>query len=440
MILDRLEQAGWEAYLVGGCVRDSLLGKTPQDWDMATSARPEQLLACFGDTVAIPTGLRHGTVTVRLGGSACQVTSYRTEWGTADSRHPQQVRFGCSLQEDLKRRDFTINAMAYHPQRGLVDLFGGRQDLQAGLIRCVGDPDLRFREDALRILRALRFASTYGFSIQPQTAEALRRNRLLIQRVSAERIWEEFCRFLMGQGAAALLRRFPEVAAVFLPELAPCFGFDQRNPHHHLDVWGHTVEALADTPPDLVVRLAVLFHDIGKPDCFTVDVQGVGHCYGHGRHSGELAEGILRRLRCGQKLADQVVQLVRRHDAPLDTRQQMLRMLGRLGEEQLRRLLLVKRADLRAHAPADIPLREEQLRQSQALLEALLAEQACFSRKDLAVDGRALLGMGFPQGPQVGRCLQRLLEEVVDGRLENHREPLLRRALQILEEPVKEAQ
>ena len=432
-ILGRLEQAGFEAYLVGGCVRDGMLGRTPQDWDIATAARPEQVKACFADTVLLPAALQHGTVTVRQEGACCEVTSYRAEWGIKDGRHPGMVQFGCSLKEDLKRRDFTVNAMAYHPSYGLVDPYGGEQDLRLGVLRCVGDPDLRFREDALRILRALRFASTYGFTLQEETAKALFRNRQLIQKISAERIWGEFCRFLMGRGAPLLLREFSEVVAVFLPELAPCFGFDQKNPHHHLDVWGHTLQALEDTPLDLSVRLAVLLHDSGKPYCFTVDAQGVGHFYGHHQRSAELAESMLQRLRCKKELLCQVTLLVRWHDAPLETERQILRMLRRLGAPLLQKLLLVKRADIRAHAPGDVPQGEARLQHSRQLLEELLQRHACFSLRDLAVDGRDLLELGFPQGPLLGHCLQELLEQVLAGRLENRREVLLEQAGLFLE-------
>ena len=432
-ILNCLEQAGYEAYLVGGCIRDCLIGKVPQDWDITTSAQPEQVISSFPHTIVLPTGLRHGTVSVRQGGMTCEVTSYRTEFGVSDGRHPRVVQFGCSLEEDLKRRDFTVNAMAYHPQKGLIDLFGGQKDLEKRLIRCVGDPDLRFQEDALRILRAMRFASVYGFSIQRETACAIHRNYALLGRISVERVLEEFRRFLIGKNPSQLLREFSDVAGFLFPELEPSFGFEQKNPHHSLDIWEHTLKALEDTPPDYIVRMAVLLHDSGKPNCFTEDQAGIGHFYGHNKCSSELAESCLKRLRCDKESMAQIILLVRWHDAPLETQRQLLRMLNRLGEPLLRKLLLVKRADLRAHAPADIPLGEERLRRSEQLLNLILTQHVCFSLRDLAINGEDLLQLGFSQGPLLGSCLKGLLGEVLEGRLENQKEVLLAWAIQFLQ-------
>ena len=424
-LLDRLESNGFEAWVVGGCVRDSLLGLTPHDWDVTTDALPGQVADCFADCRVIETGLRHGTVTVLASGEPYEITTFRVDGRYSDGRHPDKVEFVRSLREDLARRDFTVNAMAYSPRRGLADCFGGRADLDARLIRCVGDPDVRFGEDALRILRALRFASTYGFSIEERTAESLRANRERLRSVAAERIAAELNRLLTGRGAADQLGRFPEVFAVFLPELAPMFGFEQRNPHHDSDVWAHTLRALAQGTGELEVGLAILLHDCGKPRCFTVDENGVGHFYGHAQVSAELARGALRRLRYDNATTARVVKLVLHHDTdlfPLPKR--IRRLLHELGEELLWKLLAVKRADILAQAAA---YREEnlaRLAEARACLERVLAEGQRCRLEDLALDGRDLLALGAPEGRAVGECLRFLLDRVIDGGLENRREPL----------------
>ena len=280
VLLERLEAAGYEAWCVGGCVRDALLGRTPEDWDVTTSALPEETMAVFGDQ-ALPTGLKHGTVTVKTGDGPVEVTTYRLDGAYRDHRRPESVAFTASLEEDLARRDFTVNAMALDLRRELRDPFGGRADLARGLLRCVGDPDRRFQEDALRILRGLRFAAALGLEIEPGTAAAVRRNREGLRDIAAERIQVEFFKLLPGKGAAAVLRGYPEVFGVFWPELLPMVGFGQRNRHHCYDVWEHTLHALDAVPGDVVLRCAMLLHDVGKPACFTLDEKGVGHFYGH---------------------------------------------------------------------------------------------------------------------------------------------------------------
>ena len=329
-LLEALETAGFAAYAVGGCVRDSLLGRVPQDWDIATSARPEEVLARFPH--AIPTGIAHGTVTVVWEGEPFEVTTFRAESAYTDHRHPDQVRFVPDLEADLARRDFTVNAMACRRDGQVIDRFGGREDLKNGIIRCVGDPGERFREDALRILRALRFAACYGFRLEEKTSAAVLESRELLCYVAAERIWAEFSRLLCGIDAGRVLREFPQVIFAILPELFPMEGFLQYNPHHDRDVWEHTCAAVEASSPELAVRLAMLLHDCGKPGCFTLDGEGTGHFYGHAQKSLELAGTVLRRLRVPRLLGERVLLLIHLHDRPVFPEERWVkRQLGRWG-------------------------------------------------------------------------------------------------------------
>ena len=425
-VLRRLESAGYEAWCVGGCVRDALLGREPGDWDVTTSALPEETMAVFG-AAAFPTGLQHGTVTVRLGGESVEVTTYRVDGAYHDHRRPDSVTFTRSLEEDLRRRDFTVNAMAVNLAGELKDPFGGQEDLKAGLLRAVGEPDRRFDEDALRILRGLRFSAVLGFAIEEETASSIRRSRELLQTIAAERIQVEFFKLLCGKNAVEVLRQYPEVIGVFWPEILPMVGFDQRNYHHCYDIWEHTLHALAEVPGDLVLRCAVLLHDVGKTKCFTVDEQGSGHFYGHPKISARMAEEMLRRLKCANDLRETIVRLVEWHDKVIPrTEKSVRRALMNLGEEDLRRLITVKRADNLAQAP-EFRGTQQEIDKFEAIMEELLEEDVCFSRKNLAVNGKDLTAMGY-RGKTVGAILETLLEQVVDGEVLNDREILLAQA------------
>lgn len=422
-VLKTLEAAGHEAWCVGGCVRDALMGRSPEDWDVTSSARPEETLALFGHR-GLPTGLKHGTVTVKTEEGPVEVTTYRIDGTYRDHRRPETVAFSRSLDEDLARRDFTVNAMARNLRGELRDPFGGREDLRRGILRCVGEPDRRFQEDALRILRGLRFAATLGLGIEPGTAAAVRRNRDGLRNIAAERIQAEFFKLLPGKDAAEVLRGCPEAFGVFWPELLAMVGFRQRNRHHCFDVWEHTLHALAAAPGDLVLRCTMLLHDVGKPDSFTLDEQGVGHFYGHPAVSRDLADKMLRRLKCGTAFRETVVRLVEWHDKDIPrTDKSIRRALRILGEEDLRRLILVKRADNLGQAPAYWD-RQKELDKAEEILDKLLAEDACFSLKQLALKGGDLLALGL-SGPAVGKALEELLEKVIDGVLPNDREALL---------------
>ncbi len=425
-VIARLEENGFEACAVGGCVRDALRGATPHDWDIAAAALPEETIRCFSDCPVIETGLRHGTVTVLWEGEPVEITTYRVEKGYTDGRHPDGVAFVRRLEDDLARRDFTVNAMAYHPVRGLTDLFGGRADLAAGIIRCVGETDRRFREDALRILRGLRFAACLGFTVERETARAMRGEQGRLRGISAERVNAELCRLLTGRDAAGVLRAFADVIGTVLPEIAPMRGFLQNNPHHCRDVWEHTLAALDASPPDLLIRLALLFHDSGKPFTYTEDAAGVGHFHGHPAVSERLADQAMRRLRFDTAARERVCRLVKAHDVPAENRPRFVRRwLNRLGEEDFRRLLAVKRADTLGQAPLYQPPRLAVLDGLEQTLKETLRGKECFRMKDLAVGGRDLLAHGIPEGPAVGEALRFLLDGVLDGRFPNEREPLL---------------
>lgn len=425
-MMETLEAAGHEAWCVGGCVRDLRLGRTPEDWDVTTNALPEQMLALFGDR-AIPTGIQHGTVTVRTSERAVEITTFRRDGDYRDHRRPERVTFTCSLEEDLSRRDFTVNAMAMNLRGVFRDPCGGAGDLKMGILRCVGEPERRFREDALRMMRGLRFAADLAFSIHPQTAAGIHRCRELLTEIAPERIQTELTRLLTGQQPAEVLRAYPDVLGVFWPEILPMVGLDQRNRHHCYDVWEHTLHALSASPPDQVVRYTMLLHDIGKPDCMRLDESGRGHFRGHPVQSARMAEQMLRRLRLDNRTRACIVRLVEWHDRPIAaTDPAVRRCLRALGEEDLRRLLAVKRADNLAQAPA-YQGRQRELDQVEAVLDRLVKENACVSLRQLAVSGRDLLALGYA-GPAVGRELNQLLDAVVDGAVPNERASLLDRA------------
>lgn len=435
-ILNRLTAAGFQAYAVGGCVRDSLLGTVPGDWDICTSALPEETEACFSDLRVVETGLKHGTVTVIFQGVPYEITTFRSDGNYLDHRRPQQVNFVRTLKEDLLRRDFTINAMAVGLDEEIQDPFGGRQDLTDGIIRCVGDPDTRFTEDALRILRGLRFASRLGFSIAPETAAAMERNKNLLSYVSGERIYKELTGILIGTYAQSVLEQYGGVLAAVLPEIQPSMGFLQRNPFHNRDVWQHTLEALGKSRPDPIVRWALLLHDLGKPDCFTLDDRGIGHFYGHPQRSMELAEQILDRFHGDKKTRDTICLLVRDHDreAPA-TIKNARRWIARYGRDNVRLLLEVKRCDCLAHV--DTPktrARYNNLMEMTRLIRECLETERCFSVRDLPVKGGDVMALGVPAGPQVGRILEGLLDDVLDGACPPEREALLERLKQLINE------
>lgn len=431
-LLDRLQSAGYAAYIVGGCVRDSLLGLAPHDWDICTSALPEQMQSVFRGLRTVETGLKHGTLTVVVDHVPYEITTFRVDGAYTDHRHPDSVSFVDNIKEDLARRDFTVNAMAWSPTSGLADPFDGRADLRNCLIRCVGDPEKRFGEDALRILRALRFASVYTFAIDPATDRALRRMAPDLRRVAGERIREELLKLLCGKACGQILRSYPEVLAEILPDIRPMIGYDQQNHHHSYDLWEHTVRAVEEVPPDPLLRLAMLLHDTGKPTVRTIDEKGEGHYKMHQLVSADIALRSAEALRLSNEFRDRLVTLVKYHDIPLRTesggintdRSFLLHRLNRFGERDLRALFLIHCADRIATGYSSPGREQERLRQRTAALDALLAEQPCFTLKDLAVNGNDLKAAGFT-GKAIGEALSALLEAVMDGKVANDRSALL---------------
>lgn len=428
-IIRKLKDNGYQAYLVGGCVRDLLMGREPHDWDICTSALPDQMKECFGRYKVIETGLKHGTLTVVLDDQAYEVTTFRMDGAYSDGRHPDNVIFTTNVNWDLARRDFTINAIAMSEEGEIYDPYGGWLDIQSRLIRCVGNPEERFREDALRIMRAARFSCTLGFDIAGKTKQAMihYENRGRLADISAERIATELKKMLSGKQPGEVIRPLVSVLCVFWPEFEPCVGFDQRNIYHLYDVWNHTTVAMdaADTN-DVIVRLALLLHDIGKPGCFTIDERGRGHFYGHPPVSAAMADDMLRRLKFDNKTRESVVQLIEYHDATLvPSEKHVRRWLNKIGEEQFRRLLSVKIGDARAHNPETSQHFINDVIETRKILEDVLKKEQCFSMKDLAIGGQEILSLGVRQGPEVGRILKELLDRVIEGDLDNDCELLI---------------
>ena len=442
-LLDVLNGAGHDAYLVGGFVRDAVRGVRAHDVDIACAAPWEttkRLLVAHGYTV-IETGVRHGTISVLTGEAGehpVEITTFREDGAYSDGRHPDGVRFVSSVEDDLARRDFTINAMAWNPARGLVDPFGGRDDLARGVIRAVGDPTTRFREDGLRVLRGMRFASKLGFEVEPGTAVAIHDCADALDVVAPERKGVEFDGLVAGPHAPEVLRAYTDVVTRMLPEIAPMVGFDQNSRWHVYDVWEHCLHALEllDPSASLIVRYATLLHDIGKPETYTIDEHGHGHFYGHEQAGAITARSVFRRLRWRSIDMDHACVLIRVHDRHIEaTRRGVLRTLARLGRSYIgadaivtsmfRELLQLKRADTAAHAPSTVEARLEQLDEVERVFEQVLAERDVFLVRDLAVTGRDVMACGVPRGPEVGAILRDLLGCVVDGTLPNDREALL---------------
>lgn len=433
--INLLQSAGFEAYAVGGCVRDSLLGKTPNDWDITTSAKPEDMKSVFVNFRCIDTGIKHGTVTVVIDGEPLEITTFRLDGEYEDNRHPKSVTFTSNLGADLGRRDFTVNAMAYSKKTGTVDLFGGQNDLKNGIIRCVGDPDRRFNEDALRILRALRFASALDFEIEEKTAQSLLKNRALLGNISEERIAKELLKLVCGKGAKRILTDFAPVLFEILPELQPMYKNSHDNPHHCYDIYEHTLIAVESIDPDPTLRFAMLLHDCGKPAVKKFDENGVAHFYGHQRISAEISAQILARLKVSNKFRDEILFLVSNHDRweLYENTEKMPRYLSKFGLDGVLNLLKVMRADVLAQSP-EYRYRLDQIADAEEIAKNLAAQKPCLSLSELQINGRTLMDIGIPQGRKLGAVLAQLLDEVIDGVTKNTQEALTTRAREIYSE------
>ncbi len=427
-IISVLEDAGYEAYAVGGCVRDSLFGQTPHDWDITTSAEPQAVKSLFNRT--IDTGLQHGTVTVRMGGQGFEVTTYRIDGDYGDGRHPDSVSFTKSLEEDLKRRDFTINAMAYNDEAGLVDIFGGQEDLKRGLIRCVGAPEERFREDALRMLRAARFAARFGFEIDPEAKRVMKEKAETLHKVSAERIREEFVKLIVSPHPD-MVRTLYELGltAVFLPEFDTMMATPQNTEHHMYDVGEHTIHVMENVPEDKVLRLAALFHDVGKPACRKTDAEGTDHFLGHPALGADMTADIMRRLKFDNATIESVTRLVRFHDERFPvTARNVRRFISRLGSEYFDDMLVLKRADVLGQSMYQRKEKLDRIDEMDRVGHEIMNNAEPLSVKDLAIGGKDLMDLGIARGPEIGTILKALLREAVDEPERNERETLLEEA------------
>lgn len=424
-IIDDLNAAGYEAYAVGGCVRDTLLGRVPNDWDITTSALPMEVKSIFKRTV--DTGLKHGTVTVLMDKETYEVTTYRIDGEYEDSRHPKEVSFTRELKEDLLRRDFTINAMAYNDTDGLVDLFGGIEDIKAKVVRCVGEPKERFSEDALRLLRAIRFCAQLGYSMDEKTYEAVKELAPTLKNISAERIQAELNKTLISDNPSMLKVAYETgLTSQFIPELDVCFKTEQNNPHHCYNVGDHIIKAIESVKPEKALRLAMLLHDIGKPVCKTVDEEGISHFHGHPIKSADIARDVLHRLKYDNDTISKVIKLVKYHDERIEKGTlYMRRAINRIGVDAFPDIFEVWRADLTAQSNYMREEKFQRLSDNIADYEEIIKEADCISLKDLAVSGKDLLDKGIKAGPQIGEILNKMLTDVIDNPEHNDKEYLL---------------
>lgn len=427
-IIQELEKHGHEVYMVGGCVRDSVLGRKPHDYDICTSATPDEILQAFPYEEIIPTGLQHGTVTILINKEPFEVTTYRIDGDYSDNRRPDNVTFTKNLVEDLRRRDFTINAMAYNPKTGLIDPFNGMEDIKYKKIRCVGSAEDRFNEDALRILRAIRFEAQLNFAGLPETMFEIERQYERLKNISIERINSEFCKIVASKQFCVELVLYPNIFSLFIPELKDLIGFRQNNPYHAYDVFDHTVHAIEKCESDdLVVKLAVFFHDFGKPHSYQDGEDGIRHFKGHGKVSAEITDSIMKRLRFDNETRNNVVELVYYHDATFEIGNKYVkRWLNKIGEKQFRRLLEVRKSDIKGQKPDYEESRIEKVNNIENILDEILQGQECFSLKDLAVNGNDVKqAMNLKEGKDIGYWLNEILKRVIDGELKNNRDDLI---------------
>lgn len=423
-VIEKLCENGHDAYLVGGAVRDVIMGKEPKDTDITTSALPHETEAVFKDYPIIETGLKHGTVTLLLDRIPIEITTFRIETGYSDGRHPDKVDFTTDITKDLSRRDFTMNSIAFSPKKGFVDPFGGKTDIKKGIIRCVGEPKERFAEDSLRILRALRFSSVLGFKIEEETEKAMFECKKLLSNISVERIFSETTKLLCGKNVREVLLKYSQILAVIIPEIDRMEGFNQHNFHHKYDLLGHTAAVTESIAPVVHLRLAAFLHDVAKPLCMSFDENGVGHFYGHPALGAKIADEILLRLKCDNDTREKVVKLIKLHDNPIEESERIIkRKLRSLGKDLFFDLIALQKADTMGLAD-EFQSRHEHFRILEEMTERILEEEQCFSLKDLAINGHDLIALGF-KGKEIGDRLNLLLEGVIDGKLTNDKVTLI---------------
>lgn len=433
-IIDTLYDNGYEAYVVGGCVRDSILGKIPKDWDICTSATTEEIKKCFYGNYIVETGIKHGTITIIKNSVQYEVTTFRIDGIYSDGRHPDDVIFTTNLADDLARRDFTINAMAYNHSVGLVDLYNGQEDIESRIIRCVGDPNERFAEDALRIMRALRFASQLEFEIDTSTHNSILMNYRRLNYVSKERINTELCKTLLGKQILPILENYKCVFEYIIPPFKKCIGFEQNNKFHIYNVYDHIAHAVSNYQgDDVTVKIALLLHDIGKPMCYTEDENG-GHFYNHNVFSHYLASKVLDDLKFSNVIKNDVLELIEFHDSEVaPTAKSIKRWLNKVGEKQFKRLLDVKAADILAHNPLTQASRMATNIGLGVLLEDILETNQCFTVKDLDINGKDIMSLGVKEGKLVGDILNHLLDCVINETISNNKDELTQQAQKYIE-------
>lgn len=428
-VLSELEKHGFEAFMVGGCVRDTVMGREYNDIDITTNARPDEMLEVFSEYKVIPTGIKHGTVTVLCGGTPYEITTYRIDGKYTDHRRPDSVEFTSDITADLARRDFTVNAVAMDRNGSVIDPFDGIRDMKEGIIRCVGEPEMRFTEDALRIMRAIRFASQLGFSIDEKTSEAVHRMKDLLQNISHERIRDELDKLVCGKNCIDILMGYSDVITAVIPEFKPSIGLDQCSPYHKYTVWEHTVRAISFAPEsDVKLRRTLLFHDIGKPACMKFDETGRGHFKQHDRVGAEITEKVMKRLRYDTKSISYATALISNHSKKLHCKADVKKMMYRIGDEMFFALTEMKKCD--NSAKNDFVLEENIFFDQLAEMgREIIADNECRSLRGLAVNGSELMDIGL-SGVKIGEMQHKLLELVMEDKLPNEKEALLKYAEQ----------
>lgn len=433
LIIDSLTKSGFEAFAVGGCIRDCIMGINPKDWDICTSAIPEQTKQVFKNYRIIDTGIKHGTVTILIDSEMYEVTTFRIDGKYEDNRHPENVTFVSAVKEDLARRDLTINALAYNNDSGLIDYFGGLNDIKNKKIKCVGSADKRFNEDALRILRAIRFSAVYGFDIEEETNKSIHKNAHLIKNISKERINAELNKILLSEKPSTVLMKYSDVIEIFIPEIKLCVGFNQHNKHHCYNVWEHICKTIDSIEPVLILRITMLLHDIAKPICAVKDGNGTFHFPNHNEVGAEISHKILKRLKYPNYIVNTCTGLVKVHDMALSkNRKNVKKYICKFGIDFLYDLIKVKYADISAQSIYKKEEKIESLRQFKEMLDTLIKEENCFSIKDMQISGGDIKNLGVKEGKEIGIILSDLFNMIIENKVENNHIELLSAAKKLI--------